>query len=60
CRQWLVLPCSPTPFRSARPPWLQLPGTSGLKMSDPADQLQKWLFIDSNVSQPHSFFKHLF
>ena len=31
CRRWLVLPCSPTPFRSARPPWLRLPGTSGLK-----------------------------
>ena len=30
----------------ARPLWLQLPGTSGLKMSDPADQLQKWLFCD--------------
>jgi hypothetical protein len=34
-------------FRSTRLPWLQLPGTSGLKMSDPADQLQKWLFFDS-------------
>ena len=30
------------------------------EMSDPADLLQKWLFFDSNVGQPHSFFKHLF
>jgi hypothetical protein len=33
-------------FRSTRLAELQLPGTSGLKMSDPADQLQKWLFFD--------------
>jgi hypothetical protein len=30
------------------------------EMSDPADQLQKWLFFDSNVGQPQCFFKHLF
>jgi hypothetical protein len=47
-------------FRSTRLPWLQLPGTSGLKMSGPADQLQKWLFFDPNVGQPYGFFKHLF
>jgi hypothetical protein len=63
--RWVALPSAAgaAMFANAFP----LPGLSGRyagnvrpELSDPADQLQKWLFLVPNVGQPQGFFKHLF